>query len=280
MDKLIPRISIEPASANEGESTEGNILDFKLEFNNKIFLFSLLELENKKLKLTAKKEDDQLNKYEAILELKKLRTEHKYFKMFDDFEEFQKNFIELCNSKSIKISYCDLEKMELKIDLKLISNNLFTIIMNKKEMNQKDLMKFLLQDNIEKEKIINNLTAKIQELEKNLNLKNNKIESLEKDIRDLKKKDFEKEKEIKEIKQYLHDSKNNIIQKKNGPEIKTTKNVKKTDKEKMDDILDELDDKFFIYSWLDTDDLGVLKKKIIEYKFNEKEIQSWLESKM
>ena len=278
MDKLIPRISIQPISTKEGDSTEGDILDFKLDFNNKVYFFSLLEFENKKLKLIAKKEDFEFNKYESILELKKLKTEHKYFKMFDNFEEFQKDFIELCKSKNITISYCDLEKIELKIDLKLVSNNFFTIILNKKEINQKDQMKFLLQEKVEKGKKINNLTVKIQELENNLKLMGDKIASLEKDIKELKKKALEKEKEIREIKEYLYDSKNNIIKKKDDiDDFKTSQKLKKDDKEIVEEIVNKLEEEYYVSGLLDLEDL---RKKIIEYKFNFEEIKSWVKSQL
>lgn len=263
--------------------TNDQLINFKLEYNNDILDFSLFEINNQKLKLIIIENDykkSELKKYEAILELNQLKTAHKYFRMFDDYNEFKNNFIKLCNPNNIKITYHNISAIEIKIDLKLISNNLFTITLNEIQMGLKEKFKFIIKELNEKSKIVNDLNVKIKEYEKDLNLKGNKIANLEKDIKDLKMKDLKKEKEIREIKSVLNGFKNNKNIKynknyENKNKISLKEEEQKDNDKKIDEIMDYLEKKYYINNWLDDDEA---KNKIKELKYNLKDIEKWIEN--
>lgn len=260
------------------------LLNFKLKYNFKNLNFSLRDIDNEKLKLIVKEDDSkeiESNRYETNLELKQLKTTHKYFKMFDNYKEFKNNFIELCIPNNIQIIYYDYEKIEINLDLKLISNNLFKITLNKAHINQKDQIKFILKELNEKNKLINILNLKIKDFEKNLYLKEDKITNLEKEIKNLKLKDLEKEKKINEIKNSLIELNNNKIIKKelnndnNNNKIIIKGNAKNKNGKKIKEILDYLENKYYCRNWLD-EDKAILKIK--ELKYNLKDIEYWIES--
>ena len=263
--------------------TNVELINFKLEYNKDILDFSLFEINNQKLKLIIIENDykkSELKKYEAILELNQLKTAHKYFRMFDDYNEFKNNFIKLCNPNNIKITYHNISAIEIKIDLKLISNNLFTITLNEIQMGLKEKFKFIIKELNEKSKIVNDLNVKIKEYEKDLNLKGNKIANLEKDIKDLKMKDLKKEKEIREIKSVLNGFKNNKNIKynknyENKNKISLKEEEQKDNDKKIDEIMDYLEKKYYINNWLDDDEA---KNKIKELKYNLKDIEKWIEN--
>lgn len=263
--------------------TNVELINFKLEYNKDILDFSLFEINNQKLKLIIIENDykkSELKKYEAILELNQLKTAHKYFRMFDDYNEFKNNFIKLCNPNNIKITNHNISAIEIKIDLKLISNNLFTITLNEIQMGLKEKFKFIIKELNEKSKIVNDLNVKIKEYEKDLNLKGNKIANLEKDIKDLKMKDLKKEKEIREIKSVLNGFKNNKNIKynknyENKNKISLKEEEQKDNDKKIDEIMDYLEKKYYINNWLDDDEA---KNKIKELKYNLKDIEKWIEN--
>ena len=149
------------------------ISNFSVQFKEHNFDIALREIGDKKLKIMAKKieinnSESQYNKYEASLELNTLKNTHKYFKMFDEYDEFKDTLIKLCHSETVEIASFDNDKIELKIKLPLYENNIFTIELKKVEIKRR-----------EKESnntmIINNLKLKIEELEKNSKLKDEKI---------------------------------------------------------------------------------------------------------
>jgi len=287
------------------KSIEKNLFNFSLNFtvNNNIN-FSLSEIENNKLKLIAIEKNDKFNKYETILELEKLKNINKYFTKFNNYEDFKKDFIKLCNSKNdITIKYYNFDKIEINIKLLSDSDNICTFILNKVDMtHHKEQIKFQTEIN----EIINNLILKNKEMENNLKLKEN-------DINLLKNENFKKTKEIKQIKQellqlrnsfsllaeYLNNSekeKRKIKEKEEKKEIKEIKEIKekkeiKERKEreerkkkeeiekqsKAQKIFEKLDDEFNISS-LETEE--EVKKKIIELNFDNKKIMDWVESIM
>ena len=161
------------------------ILNTNIEFNNNIYNFSLFDIKNNKIILQAKKEnnkDNILYKYESKLELDRLKSINKYFKMFDTFEEFRKDFIELCKSvKNMKIVKVNNKEMILSIELPIKSDNLITLILDRVEMSQKEIIDFLYKDNNEKTEIINELNLEVKKM-------NNKISSIEQNIINLNSK--------------------------------------------------------------------------------------------
>ena len=156
-------------------------------------------INNNKLILQAKKENN-IYRYESKLELDNLKSINKYFKMFETFEEFRKDFIKLCKSaNNMKIIKVNNKEIILNIELPINSDNLLTLILNRVEMSQKELIDFLFKDNVEKTKIINELNLEVQKmnnkissLEENIIKLNTKFDNLEKIINN-KSKDSEKE---------------------------------------------------------------------------------------
>ena len=170
------------------ESGETNILNFILEYNNNKYNFSLIDIDNYKIKIQGNDyKENNINIYEAILELKNLKTINKYFKMFDDYEEFKNDFIELCKSENIKINNINTIEMIITIDLMIKTNNLLNISLKKVEINDEEQMKFILTDLKNKNEKINdmniqvgNMKKKIISLENNINELNLKLNNIEK----------------------------------------------------------------------------------------------------
>ena len=143
---------------------EKKLININIEFNNDSYNFSLFDINNK-IKVQIKgenNEDNDIGKYETILELDILKCVNKYFKMFDSFEEFKNDFIELCIPSNIKIIKVD--DKEIILNLELVIKPVLTINLNRVQMNQKDQIDFLIKENRNKNKNINNLNIYIQKL--------------------------------------------------------------------------------------------------------------------
>ena len=163
---------------------EFNLLDFTLEFNNNNYIFKLIETNNNKLKILVNNKvniENELCKFEAFLELDILKTENKYFKMFDNFEEFKKDFIGLCKPTNIKITKVDNKEITIVIELAIKSDNLLNITLNKAEISDKDKISYLILESKNKTIEINNLNLEVNNMK-------NKISSLEKTVNSLSDK--------------------------------------------------------------------------------------------
>ena len=247
------------------------ISNFLIQFKDHKFNFTLYEIEKKALKIITKEKEvknteNQYNKYEIILDLNTLKNSHRYFKMFDEYDEFKATFIKLFLPKKVEIASFDEDKIELKIELPLLENNIFTLELKKVEIKNKGKELF----NIE---IINDLTLRIEELEKNSKLKDEKILSLEKEIKNIKlnnefiqylEKEMEKisqmkdqkilslEKELNELKEKkekeFKEIKDEIVQLRNSFSI--IKEESYLDIFKDSNILINNDDKKLILSWV------------------------------
>lgn len=183
------------------ELNESNLLKFELEFKSDKIDFSLIDISNSKIKLTA---NTQIKKgifknYSIELTLDYLKKQNKYFKMFDNYQEFRNNFIDICKAKNIEVINMENGELTIVIDLLVISDNLLYLSLKENELSQKEQIELLLRDSNDKDKKISELNDKIQIMEKNYN---NKISSLEKNINELIKRIeiLEKERNIKNIK--------------------------------------------------------------------------------
>jgi len=182
-----------------------SIYNFSVKFKENNFNFVLGELGKKKLKIVAKEmeadnSESQYIKYETILELNTLKNTHKYFKMFDEYDEFKDTFIKICQSKTVEITSIDKDKIEIKIELPLLENNLLIIELKKVEIKKKEKE----SNNSE---IINKLNLIIEELKQDSKVKDERISSLEKELSELKKNN---EKEIKEIRDEIMQLRNSF----------------------------------------------------------------------
>jgi len=182
-----------------------SIYNFSVKFKENNFNFALGEIGKKKLKIVAKEieadnSESQYIKYEEILELNTLKNTHKYFKMFDEYDEFKDTFIKICQSKTVEITSLDKDKIEIKIELPLLENNLLIIELKKVEIKKKEKE----SNNSE---IINKLNLIIEELKQDSKVKDERISSLEKELSELKKNN---EKEIKEIRDEIMQLRNSF----------------------------------------------------------------------
>ena len=130
---------------NKKNSFESNFMEFNLEFNNKKYIFSLYDIGNDSLKIIAKESLDNnedvisLNKYFIILKFEELKILHKYFKMFDSFEQVKINIMDLYKANSIKIVEAKENELSLIFDLKIVGNESMIINLTKIENDIKDI---------------------------------------------------------------------------------------------------------------------------------------------
>ena len=190
------------------EINESNLLKFELQYKSDKIDFSLIDINNSKIKLTA---NSQIKKgifknYSIEFTLEYLKKQNKYFKMFDNYQEFRNNFIDICKAKNIKVINIENGELVIAIDLLIISENLLYISLKENELSQKQQIELLIRDSNDKDKKISELNDKIQIMEKNYS---NKISSLEKNINELIKRIEILEKERDTKKKSLDKNNNN-----------------------------------------------------------------------
>jgi hypothetical protein len=180
------------------ELNESNLFKFELQYKSDNIDFSLIDINNSKIKLIA---NSQIKKgifknYSIELTLDYLKKQNKYFKMFDNYQEFRNNFIDICKAKNIKVINIENGELVIAIDLLIISENLLYLSLKENELSQKEQIELLIRDSNDKDKKISELNDKIQIMEKNYS---NKISSLEKNINELIKRIeiLEKERDVK-----------------------------------------------------------------------------------
>ena len=165
------------------ELNESNLFKFELQYKSDNIDFSLIDINNSKIKLTAKSQNNKgmCKNFSIELTLDYLKKQNKYFKMFDNYQEFRNNFIDICKAKNIKVIKMENGELVIVIDLLIISENLLYLSLKENELSQKEQIEFLLRDSNDKDKKISELNNKIQIMEKTINELINRIESLEKD---------------------------------------------------------------------------------------------------
>ena len=170
------------------------LLNINLEFNNFTYNFSILEIDNHKIKLLIKElENDNENKillikkkYETKLVFEDLKSSNKYFKMFDNYKEFKNDFVELIKRNGVKIVNIDEDELVLCVDLKTMTNNLMNIPLKKVLMSAKEMIDFYISELKDKGKKIDELNSEITIIKNDIKLKDDKIVNLENNINDLK----------------------------------------------------------------------------------------------
>ena len=161
------------------------LLNFNLKYQNSSFEFNLYDINNSKIKLIANKQNIgneklMLEKYETEIELKELKNKNKYFKMFETYQEFKLNFIELCKANKVNIIKVDNNEINISINLMVINDNLIYLTLKKIELNQKAQIDFLIEGSKLKDKKIEELNNKIISMEKIIQNLIYRIETLEK----------------------------------------------------------------------------------------------------
>ena len=197
------------------ELNESNLFNFELQYKSDNIDFSLKDINNSKIKLTANSQikNGIFKNYSIELTLDYLKKQNKYFKMFDNYQEFRNNFIDICKAKNIKVISMENGEIVIAIDLLIISENLLYLSLKENELSQKEQIEFLIKDSNDKDKKISELYDKIQIMETNYN---NKISSLEKTINNLIKRIaiLEKERNIKAKSVYKINNEKKSINKK------------------------------------------------------------------
>ena len=197
------------------ELNESNLFKFELQYKSDNIDFSLIDINNSKIKLTANSliKKGIFKNYSIELTLDYLKKQNKYFKMFDNYQEFRNNFIDICKAKNIKVISMENGELIIAIDLLIISENLLYLSLKENELSQKEQIEFLIKDSNDKDTKISELNNKIQIMETNYN---NKISSLEKTINNLIKRiaNLEKERNIKAKSVYKINNEKKSINKK------------------------------------------------------------------
>jgi len=214
------------------------LLNTNLEFNNFIYNFSLLGIDNHKIKLLVKElENDNENKillitkkYETKLDFEDLKSRYKFFKMFDNYEEAKNDFVELIKRNSVKIINIDEDELVLCIDLKTMTNNLMNVSLKKVLMSSKEMIDFYISELKDKGKVIDKLNTEIKLIKDDIKLKDEKIVNLETNINDLKNRIDTLEKKISdysEVKEKIPNIEKNLnkfIESMNKPNTKLLSN--------------------------------------------------------
>ena len=214
------------------------LLNTNLEFNNFIYNFSLLGIDNHKIKLLVKElENDNENKillitkkYETKLDFEDLKSSYKFFKMFDNYEEAKNDFVELIKRNSVKIINIDEDELVLCIDLKTMTNNLMNVSLKKVLMSSKEMIDFYISELKDKGKVIDKLNTEIKLIKDDIKLKDEKIVNLETNINDLKnrinilEKKISDYSEVKEKIPNIEKNLNKFIESMNKPNTKLLSN--------------------------------------------------------
>ena len=164
------------------KNSESLLFTFNSTFKNDNFIFNLYDINNSKIKISANKNtnDIMFSRYESEIYLDELKKKNKYFKMFDNYEEFKNNFMDLCKANNVNIINFDDNEMNICIDVKLMSDNLVYINLKREKIGQKEQIDFLLKDAKIKDQKIEELNNKVLSLEKIIQKLLVKIENLEK----------------------------------------------------------------------------------------------------
>ena len=197
------------------ELNESNLFNFELQYKSDNIDFSLKDINNSKIKLTANYQIKKgiFKNYSIEFTLEYLKKQNKYFKMFDNYQEFRNNFIDICKAKNIKVISMENGEIVIAIDLLIISENVLYLSLKENELSQKEQIEFFIKDSNDKDKKISELYDKIQIMETNYN---NKISSLEKTVNNLIKRIaiLEKERNIKAKSVYKINNEKKSINKK------------------------------------------------------------------
>lgn len=164
---------------------EKDLLNFNIQHSDNNFNFILYNIDNRKLKLICikdNKKDIIPIKYEKKIGLEELKSQNKYFKMFDKFQEFEKNFIDLCKANNISIIDYNDDELKLNMNLMVVSDNIINITLKKVSFLDREKIEYLIKDSNSKDKKIEDLNTEIKEMKQ---LYDMKIYSLEKCIQDL-----------------------------------------------------------------------------------------------
>jgi len=150
-------------------SEESLIINFNSEFNQKIYVFSIYDTGNDSIKIISRKNDDnvddlfQTNKFGIVLKLDELKNLHRYFRMFDAFEDAKSYIEDLCKADSIKLIEAKENEITIKLDLRTVQNDSMIICLNKMNYNEKEEIALLIKGYKQQKKEIKELKNTIND---------------------------------------------------------------------------------------------------------------------
>ena len=151
-------------------SEESLIINFNYEFNQKKYIFSLYDIGNDSIKIISRENSDnnddlfQFNKFGIILKLDELKNLHRYFRMFDAFEDAKSYIEDLCKADSIKIIEAKENEMTIKLDLRTVQNDSMIICLSKMKYNESEELASLIKGYKQQNKEIKELKNTINDL--------------------------------------------------------------------------------------------------------------------
>ena len=212
----IPQVNIN----NQKKELESNFMNFNLDFNNKKYIFSLYDIGNDSFKIIAKESLDSnedvisLNKYFIILKFEELKILHKYFKMFDNFEQVKINIMDLHKANFIKIVEAKENELSLNFDLKIVGNESMIINLTKMENNINDInenISYIFKCYTQQKQEIKELKNTIKEMNNIISNLIERIENLDnKSIKSTKSKIIKNEQELMLLYNAISPQKNNL----------------------------------------------------------------------
>ena len=167
------------------DDKEINLIDFTSELNGKLYNCSLKDINKNKIKLVVILSNCPFRIYEGEFNLKEMQNLNKNFRIYDNINELEDDFISYINQNNIKI--INVQKNNITLELKIIAkiNNTVDITLNRKENKfQINELDFIYEELEKKNKEIfelKNELIKIEEKRKEeLLVKNEEISNLTK----------------------------------------------------------------------------------------------------
>lgn len=180
MDAPIPMF-LKPIEAIEKEN---NIADFSLNYNKIDYQCSLYNVNDSRLKFILKPLDNSLITYQNELDFSQFQEINRNFRIYENLKELENDLISYIKQNQLIIDKQDNNLITLKLSLVAKKENEVMFNLNKKEMPDKEKFKIIFEELKIKNKEIEELRNKLNNIEKN---NNEKINTLEKKIEDLKK---------------------------------------------------------------------------------------------
>ena len=151
------------------------IYTMNLEKEQKKYIFYLYDMGDECFKIVLEENE----KYGIIIKFDELKLLNNHFEKFNTFEQAKNNIIELCKSNSIQIYEIRGEEISLKFELNKINNNEMIISLKKINFDEKEEIALIKASLREKDKEINELKTKINNLEIIVSNLSKKIEFFE-----------------------------------------------------------------------------------------------------
>lgn len=160
------------------------ISTMNLSYNQKNYKISLYDIGNDSIKIIGKEINNNndiiiLNKYGIIIKFEELKNLHRYFKMFDTFNEVKDNINLLCQNNAMNIIKITNEEIIINFNLGTLTNDKMIITLTKINNNDKEDINLLINNINQKNKEISELKDKINNLETIITNLSKKVEILE-----------------------------------------------------------------------------------------------------